>query len=89
MADKQWEEGVGRVTGMYQRKITGVADPSRYHDTLIEVLDPRSGTIISTVRFDEELRFVGESNYVTNYHEDEEGFPHVRIWKLNFYLNRE
>lgn len=88
VADKAWQQGVGTVTGMYGRKITGVASPDRYFDTVIEVFDPSSATVISSKRFDEELRFVGETPYVTSYYEDDDGFPHVRVWKLTFHHNR-
>ena len=82
VADDRWREAMSVVRGMYGRRTTGVGDPVKYVDTIIEVIDPRDNRLVTTQRFDEQLRFVGESGYAYGYRLDEDGVPYIDLYRL-------
>jgi len=53
----------------------------RYHDTLIEVVDTRTGRRLARQRLDtSSLRFTG-FGAVQIQRLDEDGYPHVEVWQ--------
>lgn len=82
VADNNFRRALGPVKGMYGRKVIGPIDNNRYYDTIIEVIDPRTARLVASARFDDSLRFVGETAYVIAYHEDEEGFPYIHASEI-------
>jgi hypothetical protein len=75
VADARWKEAMGTVSGMYGRRTTGVADPLKYQDTIVDVIDPRDNRLVTSQKFDEQLRFVGETGFAYGYRLDQAGVP--------------
>lgn len=82
VADKEWQQGVGKVRDFYGRTVRGPSDPRRYYDTIVEVIDTKRNVLIARGRFDAPMRFVGETSGMYEYSTDDEGFPLVQLWRV-------
>ena len=83
VADENWTSGLGNVRGLYNRQVRGVADANKYWDSIIEVIDPVAGTLVASQRFDQTLRWIGESAYASAYREDASGVPFVDVFRVS------
>ncbi|HSA55014.1 MAG TPA: hypothetical protein VLE53_04885 [Gemmatimonadaceae bacterium] len=57
-------------------------DRSWEFDSIVEVVDPKRGLVLASLRFDQHLRGFACPGIVHGYHEDKEGFPSIRIWSV-------
>jgi hypothetical protein len=87
VADENWKSGVGNVRGMYNRQVRGIADENKYWDSIIEVIDPVSGTLVATQRFDQRLRWISESAYASAYRQNSDGVPFVDVFRVSLTTN--
>lgn len=67
VTDPNWRREYARSVPMSQ------AHTRPLYDTVVELVDPRDGRLISTARYDEFLRFVAGSNYLFTTRESDEG----------------
>ncbi|MFQ5704767.1 MAG: hypothetical protein ACE5HT_12195 [Gemmatimonadales bacterium] len=59
--------------------------PDQLHllfDSILEVIDPESGTLIASGRFPQYLQNFVDEKTVLGYREDSEGFPYIDIWRV-------
>jgi hypothetical protein len=54
------------------------------YDSIIEVLDPRTGRLSASVRFPQYFLGFGSTDTVTSYEEDASGNPRYVVWRLRF-----
>ena len=78
--DANWAPGPGAQALRPDQQ--HLVDFNREYDTLIEVIDARTGRLIAAQRFDEALWKLLPGGYVTWYREDPNGEPHLEIWQL-------
>ena len=87
VADQNWTSGLGTVRGLYNRQVRGVADANKYWDSIIEVIDPVAGTLVASQRFDQILRWIGESAYASAYRQDATGVPFIDVFRVSLTAN--
>jgi len=58
-------------------------DWDRRYDTIVEVINTRTGELLGSSRFDELLRNLRPGGYVAHHREDSDGEPFVDIWQLS------
>jgi hypothetical protein len=75
VADEKWKSGLGTVRGLYNQQVRGIADENKYWDSIVEVIDPASGTLVASQRFDQPLRWISESDFARTYRQSAEGVP--------------
>ncbi len=72
--------GANREEGRYR-----IDDINRAFDTIVEVVDIRQGTLITSTRVDQALvEFVGTDQAVS-YYEDAQGTPKLQMWRLSIH----
>jgi hypothetical protein len=75
-----WREGVTPKRGEF-----GLAtydyEYGKMYDTMIEVLDPRSGTIVAQYRAPGFFLHQLGDGYLASVYQDDNGAPFVRLWK--------
>lgn len=59
-------------------------DYDREYDTMIEIIDTRTGQLLASQRFDQHFRFLMPGGYVIHDREDDDGEPYLDVWKLSF-----
>jgi hypothetical protein len=83
VADENWRRGVGPTTNPYGHNISGVTDRSAYWDTVLEVFDSGTGTVLASRRFPEYLTRFNTQGFAIGYREDEAGFPFVDVFRIH------
>jgi hypothetical protein len=80
VADPNWTpEPVTRMGGFNPL----AKDLNRYYDTVVELIDGRSGRVLDERRFDEAFMAVsGAGAFLYSAHEDSDGHAVTRIWKV-------
>lgn len=56
----------------------------REYDTIIEVINTRTGQLVATRRFDEVLVALLPGGYASHYREDADGEPFIDVWQLTY-----
>jgi hypothetical protein len=56
----------------------------REYDTILEVINTRTGQLLATRRFDEMLRNILPGGYVAHYREDADVQPFLDVWQVTF-----
>jgi hypothetical protein len=56
----------------------------REYDTIIEVINIRTGQLLAMQRYSEMLTQLLPGGYITHYREDADGEPYLAIWQLRF-----
>ena len=87
VADEKWTSGLGTVRGMYNQQVRGIADTNNYWDSIIEVIDPVTGTLVASQRFDQALKWISESAYASTYRQSPEGVPFVDVFRVSLVTN--
>ncbi len=87
VADENWKSGLGNVRGMYGRQTRGVSDENAYYDSIIDVIDPATGRLIASQRFDQRLQWVGETEYASSYRQNGAGVPFVDVFRVTLIPN--
>ncbi len=78
--DENWRPQAGAVARRSDGP--GVIAFDREYDTIIEILDPATGRVIATERFDQALWRLMPGGLVSWYREEEDGEPHLEVWQL-------
>ncbi len=80
--DSEWPDYV-TMSGNYEGEFVEVLDYQRAFDTVVEVIDTQTGSLLASSRLDQSLfRFIGDNEIVSNSEYEEDGSVRVRIWKL-------
>lgn len=82
VADKDWRSAV-RAAAPGEQHAT-VIDEQRYRDTVIEVLDPGSGTLLASLRLPQHIKQFISDDLVGTVLEDADGVPRLQTWNLRF-----
>lgn len=80
--DANWRPRPQEVIAMGER-----APPiewDREYDTIVEVIDIRTGQLLASQRFDQYLRYLLPGGYAVHYREDALGEPFLDVWQLHF-----
>lgn len=59
------------------------ADKELLYDTIVEVIDVKSGRLVVSQRFRQNLLGIVSADMVASYEEDEQGNPKYVVWRLN------
>jgi hypothetical protein len=65
MADRQWQRGLGSHGSPTTGEVT-VIDEDKYYDAIVEVRDPISGRLISSVRLDQHCSSIAEAGVLVH-----------------------
>lgn len=88
LPDPNWRSAVGnilpRTHGGGRSPIPVVQNYDAYYDSLIEVIDPTSGRLITAQRFPQALGFLVGSQFVAMRRESEAGDFFVQTWRVQF-----
>lgn len=84
VADARWKEAV-YYRGAVQNTLSvyTVADPARYHDSIIEAIDVRSGRVLATARFDGSVHAFVDRGRFAVYTLDAKGVPYMDIYSMS------
>lgn len=83
VADNHWKTGLGVRRGERGNALT-VADPNRYYDTVLEVIDPVSGTVLASRRVDEALYELFVPGYAWAARPRRDSTRQFEIWRVQF-----
>jgi hypothetical protein len=86
-ADPKWASALEEMRRSDGRPAQRVADYHRYYDTVLQVIDPRSGSLIASQRFDPYLTLVLDAAHLAGDVEDEGGVPRVRVWRMQLHTS--
>lgn len=87
--DARWSPQPGARSSHIGRSTKPVIYWDREYDTIIELIDTRTGRLLASRRFDEAMSQLLPGGRVQRYVEDADGEPSVEIWQLAFItLNR-
>ena len=77
VADARWRSALGSSP-------EGVtySDPNRYFDSIVEVVDPRRGEVLATLRMDQFLTEMPRAGEAAYFHEDLSGIPRIVVLKM-------
>lgn len=79
VADDRWHAAVERrPDGAYR----WASDRTGFQDTILEVLDPRTGEVLAQRRSDLALRGFIDDRHVAAYRESPGGVPRVEVWRV-------
>jgi len=59
-------------------------DYDREYDTIIEIIDIRTGQLLASQRFDQSLRYLMPGGFVLHDREDDDAEPYLDVWRLSF-----
>jgi hypothetical protein len=76
--DRRWQAALQRLPSGEQ----DVVDPSRYFDTIVDVVDPLSGSVLASRRFDEYLGPLLDGPRVAVYRLSDRHEPFLDVWSL-------
>jgi hypothetical protein len=80
--DPRWRSAVGPRRNSAGRNSIGVLQRSRYWDTVVEAIDPLTGTLVASYRLDAVLNRFVANRMAFQYEEDEVGEPRIVIWRF-------
>lgn len=82
--DPEWEDALADVTDLYGRTAVGVREgaESSLLDSVVEVLDPESATLLASLRIDAHVVFISSDGFAASYRQDDLGQPYIDIWKF-------
>lgn len=82
--DARWRESLGPSRDPYGREVVGVGSGMafRYHDSVVEVVDPERGILMGSIRIDPRVDLISDDGYGASYREDAVGLPYIDIWRF-------
>jgi hypothetical protein len=83
VAGRDWKSALVSSKDPYGRPMLGIGDKNVYHDTIVEVIDPRTNQLLASTRVEGWLCMMAGDRLAAQYWEDEEGYPHLRVWQFN------
>jgi hypothetical protein len=81
-ADPHWADGLGSGVRAEGRVMYPWIDNARIYDSMVEVIDPRTGTLVTTARFDQPIELAIGDGLFSTLAEDSRGAPRVTVWRL-------
>lgn len=81
--DPEWSEGLGRPVRSEGQLVYRVKDLQLVYDGVVDVLDPRSGRMLTTRRFDQTWDIVIGRGLVGGVREGADGWPYVDVFLFN------
>lgn len=78
--DRNWEDAVGRRTPENHDHVS-IIDNDGYEDSIIEVLDPRSGQLVASHRFDRSVSLFGPG-FVGAVTTSDDGRVRLETWRI-------
>ncbi len=94
VASADWHDHLGPPvtrTGLVSGTTTTTypqLDDGRMHDSMIEVIDPKTQRLVATTRFAGLMLFSLGDRYFASYREAENGIPFVDVWRLRLVGDR-
>jgi hypothetical protein len=87
--DANWRNALGTVHDLYGRSVQGVPEgaQSRYWDSVIELIDPKLGVLLGSVRLDAHVGLISDDGFAAGYREDELGNPSIDVWRIALVTN--
>jgi hypothetical protein len=83
--DADWRRGVGEVdTRSMHGVVWHVVDHTQAYDTVIELLNPRTGEPVSSTRVPQHVRNFVDDGEVFSYQETGDGIPTLDVWRLRW-----
>ena len=83
VGDRRWKRGLAKGIPAEGQMMYPIEDEQRVYDTIVEVIDPSTGRVVASRRFDETFDVVVEPNLVAGYREADDGRPYVEIWQVH------
>lgn len=80
--DERWRDALYEGRDPYGRPMARFSDPSRYYDSVIEVIDIEAGRVLGTVRIDLAVGGFTGDGLLWAYEETELGEPKVRVLEV-------
>lgn len=85
--DEQWRSALGYTLpsrlGGGRSPIPVIVDEDRYFDTVIEVIDVASRSLVSSRRFPEAIAFMIDAEHVATRREDASGAFYIQVWSVS------
>ncbi len=80
--DAKWEEGIGTTTSDAGVEVTTIDEPDRVSDTVLEVIDPTTGELVATGRFDPTYPFAVEPGVLMRVRTTGDGWHRAELAKI-------
>jgi hypothetical protein len=80
--DAHWARGLGRGVHAEGQMMYPWLDTARIYDAMVEVIDPRAGTLVASARFDQPIELAVGDGLFSTLDEDKRGAPEVTVWRL-------
>ena len=81
VADAKYKPIATRV-GRRERRMYNVADEDSLNDTMLEVIDPKTGRLVTSQRFPQALLGIIDDDHVFGMGIDRDGDLEVRVWRM-------
>ncbi|HEX6068991.1 MAG TPA: 6-bladed beta-propeller [Longimicrobiaceae bacterium] len=84
VADANWRDALAPTKDVYGREVVTVRTgrQSDHLDTIVEVLDPKTGRLLAGLRIDAAVDLISDDGFAASYREDEVGQPSIDIWRF-------
>jgi len=82
VADPDWKNALTAVGRLQGRTALGYTTPDAYFDSIIEVIDPRTGELVASGRSPHAILFLLNKGMALSYREPD-GVPYVDVWRLS------
>jgi hypothetical protein len=83
LADKDWKAGLREVRHENGGSGYELANAERHFDSILEVIDPRTGRLVSSRRFDAMLSFLTDDGLAIGARADDDGVEYVDVWQIS------
>jgi hypothetical protein len=82
--DANWRAALGPVRDLFGGNAVGVTQEnlSGFQDSVVEVLDPATGTLRGSLRVDARLTLISNDGFAAGYRQDRVGNPYIDIWRF-------
>lgn len=83
-ADAKWAAGLGALHPDTGRTVTAVVDPDKVYDTVLEVINPKTGALIAETRFDVSYPFAVEPGVIMRVQTTRDGWNRAELMRIRF-----
>jgi hypothetical protein len=83
LADRNWRDGLRYETNEDGGGGYAIANAERYYDSILDVIDPRTGRLVTSRRFDAMLSVLTDDGLAIGVRADEDGVEHVDVWQVS------
>lgn len=82
VADREWQRGIAETGSRNETNGYVITNQNQFLDSVIEVIDPAAGVLVTSERFDLEFKRFLEDGTVVSYREEGIGFPYIDVWRV-------